>query len=370
MSAQAQGDKTTQYVQEMAYDYVLIDMDRSKGDRRGDGKLNANFFGVVEGSKMIDNIRVSQRKLGKIGGFKVVEESAKGLVTRVELESKRISTIQGLEGEKHKLVGTKPVRTPRIVVSQKKAVKLIRVMGTPRGPDKGLKCAGRHRTSRLLWRHEYFIVYENGNRKQKRPMVYQALQFLFGSQLPEGVLQDMNDKQAREIWVLGIGYLPADYVRKSTTPHSGYIFHTELHDEDSDKALYGNCPELVRVENCMKWHAMSSVSPRVPRVVHADDVKTRRMHVVGRKLHYVCGVTAIQDLASQDFRLAPLARSDFVIYPEDRSGLDLNSPSMMWEHVDEIFSRIRECMSSARQGTSSASFRMPCYAHAHAFWKV
>ncbi len=44
MSAEGQGDKTTQYVHEMAYDYVLIDMDRSKGDRRGDGKLNANFL--------------------------------------------------------------------------------------------------------------------------------------------------------------------------------------------------------------------------------------------------------------------------------------------------------------------------------------
>jgi hypothetical protein len=75
----------------------------------------------------------------------------------------------------------------------------------PRLPDKRLKCAGRKRTARLLWLHEFYLVFGN-QRKKTNPYIYQALQFLVGAELPAGVVSDMTEKQRREIWVLGISY--------------------------------------------------------------------------------------------------------------------------------------------------------------------
>ena len=55
------------------------------------------------------------------------------------------------------------------------------------------------------------------------------------------------------------------------------------------------------------------------------------------------------------------------MYPEERLGLELNSASMMWDDVEEVFHNIRQCMSSARQGTSSASFKIPFLVSACSF---
>jgi hypothetical protein len=115
---------------------------------------------------------------------------------------------------------------------------------------------------------------------------------------------------------------------------------------------------------------MSTVSRDVPRIVHADDVKNRRVHVAGREMHYVCGATAVEDLHCQEFRLSRLPRRNFFMYPEERSGPESNSASMMCEHIDGVFSQIRLCMRSARQGTSSASFHMPFSVSFYEFWKV
>ena len=41
---------------------------------------------------------------------------------------------------------------------------------------------------------------------------------------------------------------------------------------------------------------MRYVGTEVPRVVHAEDVQTRRVHVAGRDNHFVCGVTAVPRL--------------------------------------------------------------------------
>jgi hypothetical protein len=43
------------------HNYFHVDRDRSKGDRRSDGKLNAEFFAVEASSVTINNVRVSQR---------------------------------------------------------------------------------------------------------------------------------------------------------------------------------------------------------------------------------------------------------------------------------------------------------------------
>ena len=71
-----------------------------------------------------------------------------------------------------------------------------------------------------------------------------------------------------------------------------------------------------------------------------------------------------------EFRLAHLSRAAFAMYPEERLGLELNSTTMMWEDVEAIFVNIRQCMSTARQGTSSATFKIPLSIAAFAFWKV
>ena len=340
--------------------YFKIDRDRCKGDRRSDGRKNADFFVEGESARIIGNVRVSERVLNN-------ERHKREKVADQFLEPAVDGEIQGHEGSSSDLCVPLLQRgeefeegSPVIWIPPR----------PPRGPDKGLKCAGRTRTSRLLWLHEFFIVYGNANRKQKYPYVYQALQFLFGAQLPDGVIPDMNEGQRREIWVLGVSYLPADHIRMHSTRQKGYMFHQEHQGADADKALYGKCPEIVRVENSLKWHAMSTISQNIPRVVHADDVKTRRFHVAGRKLHYVCGVKAKEGYENREYLLSPLPRRMFTMYPEDKFGMIINSPSIMWEHVEDVFRKIRQCMSSARQGTSSASFTMSCSVSAYAFWKV
>jgi hypothetical protein len=58
------------------------------------------------------------------------------------------------------------------------------------------------------------------------------------------------------------------------------------------------------------------------------------------------------------------------MYPEERLGMELNSPSMMWQHIDDIFHNLRGCMSSGRQGTTSGSFTMPLLCTVYDFWQV
>ena len=331
------------------YNYFQVDRDRCKGDRRSDGKLNAEFFAVQESSVTIDNVRLSQRLRTK--NHDIVEvEAAADIPEELEDETIEVQPTRKKQKIRHEPPKTCLPRSPRL-------------------PDKCIKCAGSKRTSRLLWLHEFFIV--NGNhRKKTNPLVYQALQFMLGCELPVGVVPAMSDRQRREIWVLGLWYVPAEVVRQYSRRPRGYMFHTELNDDDADKALYGRCPELVRLENSLSWYPMSRVERSVPRIVHADDVKQRRINVAGRGMHYVCGVTATEDLERQEYRLALLSRGSFAMYPEERLGLELNSPSMMWEHIEDVFKNIRECMSSARQGTSSATFQFPFLFSAYLFWKV
>ncbi len=196
----------------------------------------------------LDNVRVSQR-LEKKSRLKQVEALCQ-LPEQVQAE-------------------TPVVETP--------TVGIFDLPREPRLPNKCIKCAGRKRTSRLLWLHEFHIVYGN-QRKKKNPYIYQALQFLVDAQLPEGAVRDMSDRQRCEIWVLGICYVPSDYLRKFSTRHK---------DVDADKFLFRKCPEVVRVENCLKLHPMCNVERNVPRVVHPDDVKQRRINAAGRGMHFV-----------------------------------------------------------------------------------
>ena len=316
------------------HSYFQIDRDHRRGDRRSDGRLNADFFTAGESSMIIDNVRVSKR------------------LQNLSRDVEEDSSVESVEGEEDDMVEVEP--PPKNV---------------PPVPAQSLKCAVRKRSTRLLWLHEFYIVYGNKRRKTN-PYVYQSIQFLFGADVPNGVKFHMSDKLRREIWVLGVCYVPAAHVRKYSKRPKGYIFHNEGSDVDADKSLYEKCPEIVRVENFLTWHPMSVVECCVPRVVHAEDVKQRRVYVAGRGMHYVCGVTAIEDLPTQGYKLSLLPRGTFTMYPEERSGMDLNSPSMLWECVEDVFLKIRQSMSSARQGTSSATFKMSLSVAAYEFWKV
>jgi hypothetical protein len=200
--------------------------------------------------------------------------------------------------------------------------------------------------------------------------VYEALQFSLGEHLPAEEVQNMTERMRRSIWVQGRCHLPAEHVRKFSKRNKGYMLHTELNDGDGRTALLGSCPEVVRVENWLQWHQMRCVSTLVPRVVHAEDVQIRRVHVAGRENHFVCGVSAVHDFDTQNFSLALLPRSSFCMYPEEKVGMELNSPSMMWEHIDDIFHKIRICMSGGRQGTISATFTIPLLNTVFQFWQV
>jgi hypothetical protein len=63
---------------------------------------------------------------------------------------------------------------------------------------------------------------------------------------------------------------------------------------DGDLALFGKCPEVVRVDNCTALRPMSSVLETIPRVIHPLDIKTRVIHVAGREWHYVTMCVAYQ----------------------------------------------------------------------------
>jgi hypothetical protein len=84
----------------------------------------------------------------------------------------------------------------------------------------------------------------------------------------------------------------------------------------------------------------------------------------------MCGVTAVEDTVKKTFTLSQLPRTGLCMYPEERLGMELNSASMTWEHVEDIFKGIRGCMSSGRQGKSSAKFSMPLLGTVYDFKKV
>jgi sucrose-6-phosphate hydrolase SacC (GH32 family) len=196
-------------------------------------------------------------------------------------------------------------------------------------------------------------------------------------ELPEDQKVGMTRKQLGEMWVLGVAYAPAKNIRMYSSREKGYLFHSEFNDTDARTGLYWRCPEVVRVDNSQAWREMSKVLLTIPRVVHPDDVYSGAVHVAGRDLHYVCGMCAHEKIEKRSdekskqepwgFLIKKVIREEdgvqvqdgFCMYPEERSGMELNSPSMMWEHIEDVFKNIRECMSSARQGTSSATFQFP-----------
>ncbi len=163
------------------HDYFLLVKDERRGDdRRSDGRLNAEFFSVLESSVVIDNVRVSQR-LQKKSIDTAEEENVENVVIEADDDTEEVES-DNVE-----------IEADNDTLEVESSTNFV-----PRVPAKAIKCAVRKRSCRLVWLHEFYIVYGN-KRKKTNPYVYQSLQFLFGSELPAGVVPEMSDKQRREI---------------------------------------------------------------------------------------------------------------------------------------------------------------------------
>jgi hypothetical protein len=106
----------------------------------------------------------------------------------------------------------------------------------------------------MLWLHEFYM----GMEPQYGAYLYQAIEFKVGSSLPPEELIGATKKVKKEVWVCGVAYAPALHVRKFNRKEhrKGYLFHTAFDDGDGDLALFGDCPEVVRVDNCTAWRSI------------------------------------------------------------------------------------------------------------------
>jgi hypothetical protein len=183
-----------------------------------------------------------------------------------------------------------------------------------------------------------------------------------------------------------VAYAPALDIRKQSRREKGYLFHNDDSEKDARTGLFWKCPEVVRVDNSTAWRAMSSVLADVPRVVHPDDVYSGEVHVAGRDLHFVCGMSCHETVAKitktgkvkeGSFHLQRLIREQggqqmkdgFCMYAEERLGKNINSAGMMWEMIEEVFQGIRKVMSESGRARSG-SFKMTWCTSLQKFWEV
>ncbi len=201
--------------------------------------------------------------------------------------------------------------------------------------------------------------------------LYQALEFQVGINLPPDEVQGLTQKQKkprRSGYEAAVAYAPALHVRKFNTveQRKGYLFHSEFNDGDGDTALFGKCPEVVRVDNCTAWRPiMSSVLETIPRVIHPSDIKTRVILVAGRDWHYVCGVAATEKDGT--FTFHKIARKTFYMYPEEALGPCVQSATIIWEHVESLLENVRQLMRKSG-GARSSSFSIPWTAACMSFF--
>ncbi len=252
-----------------------------------------------------------------------------------------------------------------------------------RNPSKGMLFT--------IWIHEYFAVYKNKVKsKAKRELdIYQVIEFRIGGDMPPQCKLGLSEKELAQVWVLGVYYAPAARIRRANQflLKDRYIFQKDTALDWEPAVQYrtemGNCPELVMVTNCTMWHPMCDVLQILPRVVHPVDVQTHRVYVNGRDWHYVCGVKATElsfspqrkrscassDTAACGFALSMIDRKHFCMYPEERLGGLINSPTSQWDHVDELFQGMRNVM-SCETGFVSGSFIVSWTNACQRFWAV
>jgi len=244
-------------------------------------------------------------------------------------------------------------------------------------------------SSITLWLHEFFAVYSRkyaGNAAKKEVDIYQALEFRKGADMPEECRAGLSEKQRGDIWVHGVYYAPASVIRRANEGlrKDRFIFQKD-NSEDWEpcpqyKAALGECPELVRVENCLCWTPMVDVLTMLPRVVHPVDVQRNEICVNGRDWHYLCGVIATENVfpgngkkrppsVKEGFHLKLLDRKLCLMYPEEKLGGFINSATAQWQVVDALFQGMREIMRSGTaftSGTFSIAWTNAC----QKFWEV
>jgi hypothetical protein len=271
-------------VEKEGYSYFIVDTDLQKGDRRCDGKFMADFFNVTDVEESsVKNCRQSQRVHKRYIAETLLIENQGVAAYKASLESAtahkkphiKLET-QGESMDIERMVIT-PTLDEGTVAEQIEFDSSNDVSVPPeeddfditmlgrglRRPDEGIRCAGRSGTTRLLWVHEFYVVNE-GTSSKRNCVMYQALQFLLGAHLPAGSVDNMTEESRRDIWVLGVRHVPALFARPGHARRRGYLFHSEFNDGDARTALMGTCPELVRVDNGLKWHNTHSISTEVP----------------------------------------------------------------------------------------------------------
>ncbi len=181
-------------------------------------------------------------------------------------------------------------------------------------------------------------------------------------------------------------YAPASVIRRANVElrKNTYIFEKDTRDDwepcPQYKAALGNCPKLVRVENCKCWTAMSDTLHMLRRVVHPTNVQRHEIYVNGRDWHFLCGVIATENLDSEDgndgsssakegFVLKILDIKLCVMYPEEKLGRFVHSASAQWQIIDALFQGMRDvmrCGTAYTSGTFSIVWTNSC----QKFWNV
>jgi hypothetical protein len=160
--------------------YFVVDQDLRKGDRRGDGQLMAEFFTVENGERLKkprllydpshgcirQNSKVRKGEeavdlLNVLTGDAAMRNDEDGVIRLEEgrLNSKNVNENGIIEGINEK--SGEPNASSTGVQEQEEDIDVeLESIVPPRLPDKGIRCAVRKRTSRLLWLHEFFRVYE------------------------------------------------------------------------------------------------------------------------------------------------------------------------------------------------------------------
>jgi hypothetical protein len=95
----------------------------------------------------------------------------------------------------------------------------------------------------------------------------------------------------------------------------------------------------------------------------------REIHVAGRDLHFVCGVSAVEDVENESFSFHKIRRGKFYMYPEKALGAGVQSASIMWERVEGLFEDIRDLMQN-NGNSRSGSFSLPWTAACMSFFEV
>ncbi len=156
--------------------YFVVDRDVSKGDRRCDGKALEIVFDVGETSITVNNVRESQRvKKRRDRDESAAAKQTNGNEASISNDERQDITRQETMGnripEESQCLNPKLQENETSLMDDRLNIPIAPI--TLRPPHSGIRCAGRHDTTRLLWLHEFYVVHEEPRRKPVK-YIYQA----------------------------------------------------------------------------------------------------------------------------------------------------------------------------------------------------